>query len=209
MKHHRCPKTTQEKREAQENQELIRGSRHSRQLPSAWDDINRGRGKYDSSYRHFKRWLAKQVGRPYSEVFSEIVQKFGEDGRQWCQWFIDREFQLIDGVPWGGRWGNFYPFYSTQKWPVYFEHPETKIFSRSPNKPPKPPKTTNLDKIKTNDPMHEYWKIAGIWYECWLAEQLIYYWSLNGGHKKLVVKTKRQLNKKELKFFGVKNDILL
>lgn len=191
----RSPQTTQEKRKSQENQELIRPSRNIRNLPDAWDEIPTN-GKH-REHKHFKRWLKKQIGRVWDDVYSDIIKKFGDDGREYVRWKVYTSVIMIDGKPCtesGTRigWLN-----------SYYIHPETNVLSKDVYEKRKDsPK--EITSIKTENPNIEYTKINGIWYLCEYRMMRLF------SHLKPIrtIIKKRQLDKKSLRKLNLKNDVV-
>lgn len=115
-----------------------------------------------------KRYLLKQVGRPWNKVYSEICQNINVTNtvqahiRQHLPDFVALHVVLIDKKPYSRqRWrGGLHPV-----WEPTYVHPVTGILCKSPaRKKYKYQPTTKFQQIKIDD-THKYVKIDDLWYE--------------------------------------------
>lgn len=186
-----------------------------------------GRYRRDKSYRFapMDRFLRSQVGRKWSEVYSELKEKL--DARNYAQWrFLQRlEHRLEDQV---GRdsqgrmiscsWGTprVYEGYGNG----FYVDPEGYLRAEAYFHPIPWEKKLEIVPIKDETGLpkgqeSEYALIEGIWYYTryhwyhWKQEHRGYHMVWLSSEKKKVIDYKKQLNKKELEALGLKNEVSL
>jgi hypothetical protein len=162
----------------------------------------RGRRNYRSF--PFDRFLQSRLGRPWNDVYAEVCQEFdsrsyrGQQFLHILEWNVNTHCWIEDGVIYCHS-----PYVGTRPVDEYYVHPETGLLSYAePIKRhyPVPPCTH----IKIDD-LHFYDKIDGIWYySVYEVNPYYVHWSRFEDRKILIV-SKRQLGKKELRKLGLVN----
>lgn len=168
----------------------------------------------------FRRWLRKQVGRPWDDVYSEIAHVSKDYVasaalKETIGWYVELKVIMIKDKPHScdgyGRMMNPLGGWMDEM----YVHPETRTLSlaRARKRPPCPEKPKDFILISKSDPgdctlnAHGrvwdgirvgYRKIDGIWYQ-------VKEWYLRVRVDGFRVITKRQLNHKELKSLGLSN----
>lgn len=152
-----------------------------------------------------KRWLLSHAGQHWDDVYnklSQILDPATLSGKHIIShvWqFVERDVELIDGVPYRKSSSFYYPLGGG--YTRLYIHPETGILclvDRIPQEPKKKP-----DDFLFVDAYHYYKKIDGLWYAIELAdfEPLgVETNKFSGGHK--YIASKRQCNKKQIKFIN-------
>ncbi len=200
--------------------------------------ISKGGGSRYSSINvtPLKRWLNKQVGRHWDEVYKEVCESLrhktikdciGHDLVEIIDWYIIKDVKMIDNVPHSQGYGGWHPIGGHRE--ELYVHPSTKLICKYKSlkraKEVKPEtfrilKTFGKDELPIEstvpfvklfiDPItwHEaIEKIDGIWYfvRCYRYKKPKYsYYTFDYNNGGTVYK--RQLSKKEMKKYGVKND---
>jgi hypothetical protein len=166
-----------------------------RQSASQGRQYGYGEGKeFTDVLGPLRRWVGKQVGRPWNKVYSEICQVI--DKRKVTHahvldhlynWVCRNPFRDTKGV-WRERGRAYYT-------PEFIVHPRTGLLVRPRVKPEDHPKAP-IDSVKLTD-LSEYRKLNGIWYCMTYRQPTQLERTLRGPY--LVVVEKRQLGKKELR----------
>ncbi len=157
------------------------------------------------------RWTRKQVGRPWSKVYSELCQTFDKRrtthahviehicGRiGWVALHVEKR---PDGF-WRAK-GSLLGSYP----PEYYVHPRTGLlcFQLRPRFGRKSKPAPNPDEVEIDGPMHVFSRIRGIWYVCRTVITEIPDPAWQPGQEKKremktqVAETRKQAGKKELK----------
>lgn len=181
-----------------------------------------------------KRWLRSNVGRPWNDVYSEASQVITADSpvrahiRVHMFEMVQRHTFMREGEVWchcGSRSLPIRKIGSYSRWPTFFVHPETGIFWEAP-----PRRRKRSARVS---PVEQKWltrsvllrKLKGLWFECHLMrfpERLEkgdrpWRFDLAEGRdicpsqarhiyqEPVYCISKRQLSRKELKHFGLKN----
>lgn len=141
-----------------------------------------------------RKWLGKQVGRPWNKVYSEICQVI--DKRKVTHAHVlDHLFNWVCRNPFrdtNGVWREAGGLYSS---PEFIVHPRTGLLVRPRVKPEDLPKKP-IDFVKLTE-LSEYRKLSNIWYRMTYRQPTKLERMILG--PKLVVVEKRQLGKKELR----------
>lgn len=200
--------------------------KESMKIKYGWDTRSKR-----SNIRPLEKWLLKQVGRPWNDVYSEackvLKDKHDKHGYgdliQELFWVVERDVIMIDNVPHSIRLGSFAPI---GRWrnQLYInpDNGKLEIFKAAKYvKPTKP--ATRYEFVNTTTPpkgapkpsaLHgkpESWfegieQINGIWYFTkgyhYAVYHMTYKWKKDDLNH---VYYKRQLNKKELKKYKVSN----
>ena len=177
-----------------------------------------------------ERWLFKQVGRPWDDVFSEASKNFKKKSinklyaktvSKLLDWFVVRDVEMVGGIPFERNWLNGVHEVGAFKEELYV-HPTTKILCKHKMAPvikvPLPETFRELRRIQKPSGYVAstwfgpvlYWyeaieKFDGIWYfviGC-ATKQSTWRYPRHDDHH---VVFKRQLGKKELKQYKVFND---
>lgn len=168
------------------------------------------------------RYLQKQVGRPWNDVYSELCSQKRNDGtdniRRWCKYLVELNVKIIDGAPYCLKY-QARPLRSEE----LYVHPETGLLLRAPKEVEEiyeHPKEfvlvseqkaievvgiriPNLHPIKCYTLETGYKVIEGIWYfvKQWRVQDSTYRYKTSE-----IGVSKRQLNSKELRKLGLRNE---
>jgi hypothetical protein len=169
----------------------------------------RERTKYFSDHLGpLHRWLKSKVGQPWDIVYNELCQRIeirtlsGQHILSHVWQFVEREVDLIDGVPYRKN-GYIYPSWRSEG---LYVHPETGILFAVKKARKKPPKKES-DRLII-DKYHEYRKLNDIWYLITFKHIPAYVEVRDilsgkqigpGLSNKVYAASKRQCNKKEIK----------
>ncbi|HEY9601341.1 MAG TPA: hypothetical protein V6C85_07005 [Allocoleopsis sp.] len=165
-----------------------------------------------------RRWLRSKVGQPWNSIYNELCQSIetrtvsGQHILFHVWGFVERNVVLIDGVPYrkgNKRYGQSPLGYWRDE---FYIHPDTGILCLAKKAPKNPPQ--KRDDLIVIDYYHHYRKLNELWYlitlqdlppmqevtdvvlkvtlNPWTA------WSEYG--RKVYAVSKRQCNKKEIKF---------
>lgn len=151
------------------------------------------------------RYLQANAGRPWNDVYSEICHTFvGKAAwrhRQQLDWMIDLHVQLIDGKPYdmNGR-----ELYSWRTHGSYYVHPDTGILSEAPYREPYRGRYRGAEIVELT-PTHFLEKMEGIWYDVGHRRRDEAYPQGYFTNPIWIYDYKRQLCKKELRRYGLKN----
>jgi hypothetical protein len=156
-----------------------------------------------------RRYLRRQVGRPWDKVYSEIRRGLpdgmhGEHIMSHVRSDVGMHCEEINGViKVCTRWGHSNEVMEGE----LYVHPRTGILCVGKHRKRRPASPERVEHIKLED-NHEYRLIDGIWY----YQEFVYVMAsrLRGGRytenpERQVVK-KRQLNSRELARLGLKNE---
>jgi hypothetical protein len=149
------------------------------------------------------RWLESHVGQHWDDVYSKLSQILDTttlSGRHIVShvWqYVERNVELIDGVPYRKSSSYLYPLGRWYK--RLYVHPETGILclaKRIPKVPEKKP-----DDFVFVDAYHHYQKINDLWYAIELAdlEPLGISRNKSSVNGEKYIASKRQCNKKQIK----------
>lgn len=192
------------------------------------EDINHRRGKMARTSKQFgdhtlplKRFLIKNVGRKWDDVWSDICQHTdlrtirGRHLREHVGFWVEQQIKFdAEGNPMSIGGGSFFPLSSGN----LYVHPETGILMRVPlaGKSPKVKVNQDIRKDPSN-PEALLERVEGIWYRTtYTTSQSVAYEKRSNGHgyvsrpspwnaEALVIKSKKQLSSKELHRYGLSN----
>lgn len=165
-----------------------------------------------------RRLLRSKVGKPWNDVYSELCQRLNTNSvtgqhvisHLWD--FVERYVEIIDGVPYHkthrsrfaiGHWRD-----------EFYIHPETGILCLAQTAPKKPRKKRKRNDLVVKDSYHQYRLLNNVWYLVTLQEippmekptdiilQVFIdsYTAWREYGKAVYAVSKRQCNKKEIKF---------
>lgn len=183
---------------------------HGEELPER-EKMRYGYGKtLNDRLTPLKRWIDKQVGRPWDKVYSEVC-KFADNRnvrgrhlRQHIEWMViaSNKIELVDGKPYEKR-GSFGRQYQVSD--ALYVHPETGLLLKAP-KIEYQPKEKEIENFEKDG--KTYRKFDGIWYETkerWIDSPYAYF--LGKTKKILVIDSKKQLSSKSLKRLNLQNGL--
>lgn len=179
----------------------------------------RNKTKYFSDHiRPLYRWLRSKVGQPWNTVYSDLCYKLdprGLSGQHILShvWdFVELYVVLIDGVPYERTNERSLSNYWRE---TLYVHPETGILCLAEKLKKEAPK--KCDDLLVIDSYHQYRKINDIWYlitfkdlsfdfarDILLKIEINEKLAVKNYHRKIYAASKRQCNKKEIKWITIR-----
>ena len=115
-----------------------------------------------------ERFLAKNVGRPWDRVYSEIREHVHPRKQvelhilDHVRWFVEKDVIMVGKVPHRHAARNYDG--STELWAPFYVHPLNGLLCKNPyrrkRRPQKPP-----PRFLKIDDSHQLWIVEGVWYE--------------------------------------------
>lgn len=165
------------------------------------------RPQFSENLPPLRRFLERQVGRPWNKVYAEIRAHVNADTA--VQYHILQHLydQLVvnvwedeEGGLWSMSWvGRPYRLDVPSRRPVLYVCPRTGLLKRTPQARPTLNPRTPKDKLPASGPDHEYRDLGGQWYEVWWGSV-----NQDGTWVRAIVR-KRQLGYKELRKLGLRD----
>lgn len=147
-----------------------------------------------------KRYLCKQVGRPWNDVYSEICShSHSEQLKKYCEYVVAVKTTEIDGQIYDCDNGMFRIL--TEAYATLYVCPKTGILKQTPKRKKYSYEKRNVG-VKIED--KRYLRINGVWYEVVISTSPPYTWyggqfGLYPHNKDYSLIYKKQLSKKEIK----------
>ena len=151
-------------------------------------------------------FLFSRLGKPWSEVHSEMSQEFKRGTRigdlWWQQWHLD----IAEGCWKGAETGKIYDSVGLEV-SGFYVHPFTKLLCyQEPQKSHRRAPRT-VDQYILDD-KHSLNRYDGIWYMCDYRKPALGDYFYPGENRSIYVFHKKQLSKKELRHYGLVNEVV-
>ena len=96
--------------------------------------------KHTGGRKLIRKWLKKQVGRPWNDVYSEISQltKGKPHIKKDFTWEVDTNIRMINKKPYVAGWRaggkDWYALTSTEDYPAFYVHPDDGLLKIAPKR---------------------------------------------------------------------------
>lgn len=173
-------------------EDLPKKEKMDRQYMSDWDHDTGG-----LSYGYSSRWMEKQVGRVWEDVYSEICRDIPWYQRDVFLCQIEHNTIMIDGEIYETR----YRLTKLRAWSrkSLYVHPETRIICRLESTKYERPVDPNKKTIDGKT----YERFDNTWFEVEYQKSEYSWWLF--GRNNVITHKKKTLSKKELKKLGLKD----